>query len=494
MQPLATGTALPPGLPARTGDAPTDIEKTGESAIFEAFLSLALNVASLSGSSAAGPEGKGDGDAQDAGASDLAALTGNPALPGGKTLPDGLPLPLLLPIKPAAPAPVAETLAAETAAAPPVATPQPDIARPRHVVPLFEASLTKAPSEAASAPDAPLVEAPFSVTLTSREAARAALRLELTIASLTKALSDAREPAPPAPALAAQSLPETPSAPARLTLQALASPTREMLARRSAEPQAVVAAPVLAPTGASDGITPVAAIAPADTANDEPPPQGQPLAGREAAAQPRKDTTAPEPATKPAPLELAAAALPAAPSEASPVLAETRPAAPIESTSLPRRSEAAPGPRDFSELVDALARAREASAGEVIRTTLATREFGTVAMQMRSDEGRLHVAMSAADPGFALAVQAASAAFGSSLQQGSPDSSAQQQQQQQQQGQLSNSSAQSQTTSEGQARQQQPAAERSSTAQRDGQAGNTSDDQASDERTSGGEPGGSIYA
>ena len=55
---LATGNTVTPGLPARTGDAANEGEKTDESATFEVFLDLALTVPSPDADMATGPEGK----------------------------------------------------------------------------------------------------------------------------------------------------------------------------------------------------------------------------------------------------------------------------------------------------------------------------------------------------------------------------------------------------------------------------------------------------
>ena len=104
------------------------------------------------------------------------------------------------------------------------------------------------------------------------------------------------------------------------------------------------------------------------------------------------------------------------------------------------------------QIVERLARARETEQGEVVRSSLATREFGQIAMQLRPTEGRLHVSLTAADPSFAPAVQAASATTGTG-QQANADTSSQSQSQQQH-GQAAHSSGQNQTGPESQARRQ----------------------------------------
>ncbi|MGD9664649.1 MAG: hypothetical protein AB7U34_05540 [Novosphingobium sp.] len=114
------------------------------------------------------------------------------------------------------------------------------------------------------------------------------------------------------------------------------------------------------------------------------------------------------------PAPLPAAALPAGPmdSTASAISNQSRPQVTeigITSTTSQPRSDI-DGPQDFESLVGKLAEARETAMPHVVRTVLRHDDFGLVNLRFRADEMRLSVSMNSADPGFAPAVQAASAA------------------------------------------------------------------------------------
>jgi hypothetical protein len=146
------------------------------------------------------------------------------------------------------------------------------------------------------------------------------------------------------------------------------------------------------------------------------------------------------------------------PAQAEPIapLADSRISAPATGvTPSAPASASQSAPHDFGDLVDRLVRARETEQPDLVRSTLATRDFGTVAMQLRSVDGRLHVALSASDPAFAPAVQAASAMAGAGQQALSDNASQSQSQGQQQQGQAAMQSGQGQSAADGQARRQQ---------------------------------------
>ncbi len=155
----------------------------------------------------------------------------------------------------------------------------------------------------------------------------------------------------------------------------------------------------------------------------------------------------PDPAAGLQPTSASSLAEPVAPASESRTGPTAQPISPGSTTAAPSQSAA----RDFGQIVDRLARAREAEQPDFVQSTLTTRDFGTVSMQLRPLEGRLHVAMTSADPGFAPAVQAASSVAGTG-QQALSDSS--NQSQSQQQGQSAQQSGQGQPAPDGQARRQ----------------------------------------
>lgn len=79
-----------------------------------------------------------------------------------------------------------------------------------------------------------------------------------------------------------------------------------------------------------------------------------------------------------------------------------------ETTSI---SQAAPddAPQDFATLVSRLHEAREAGAGQTVRTALVHAQFGHIALQFRPDDAGMSVSMTSADPDFAASVQSAAA-------------------------------------------------------------------------------------
>ncbi len=120
----------------------------------------------------------------------------------------------------------------------------------------------------------------------------------------------------------------------------------------------------------------------------------------------------PDPATVPQPASAVSLAEPIAPVSDARTGLTAPPSGSATAATAPSQSAA----RDFGQIVDRLARAREAEQPQFVQSTLTTRDFGTVSMQLRPLEGRLHVAMTSADPGFAPAVQAASAMSGTGQQ------------------------------------------------------------------------------
>jgi hypothetical protein len=466
MHMLATGNALPPGLPARNGDAPTDGENKDKLAIFEAFLGLALASPSPDGAIVTGPEGKGEAGQPVA---DSAIVPGNPAMPGGNILPVALPDALAV-----------ATLNHQPGTPPPAPQRPEPIAAPDRFV-----RLPRLPNEAAlNEPVIPSDTLPAS-GFGAPAGPVSAQKLAISLTALMQLAGEQPGGGAPAAQPAGAAKGETQPAPQTLAvMQLLGSPSRELPAPRA------VAAPAPSDTASADGealagTTSAGSAAPVIARPVNPAaqtmPQGEP--GADASAQG-------QPASQPERLPLAeipASPLPA--SDAAPALAGPRTSQPSAVAEAPRSAPSNEG-HDFSDVVDRLARAREATGGETVRTSIATREFGLVAMQMRTDDGRLHVAMTAADPGFAPAVQAASMASATGQQQqGNADGSAQQQQQ----GQAGQSSTQGQAAPDGQARQQQQA-ERVLTGQKaQGSRGSETDEQPAGD-TPRGEPGGAIYA
>ncbi len=138
---------------------------------------------------------------------------------------------------------------------------------------------------------------------------------------------------------------------------------------------------------------------------------------------------------------------------------------------------AAQAPHDFTSLVDRLVEAREAAQPNVIRTSLAHAEFGTVSLQFRQDLTHMNVTVAGADPGLATAVQAAAAASlaaGAGNDDGAAprqDNAQSQQQNQQQQTASANSQGQQQSQARSEA-----AAQRSALRDQAGLTGKATED------------------
>lgn len=120
---------------------------------------------------------------------------------------------------------------------------------------------------------------------------------------------------------------------------------------------------------------------------------------------PRKVAPAATETIKP---QLAEAALPSAVITDAPLAVDAQPVA----TST--RSEAKAERIDFATLVDTLNRAREDASPRSINVAVTNTDFGRVSMRFDSTDAGLSVAMSAADPGFARAVNASSEAAATS--------------------------------------------------------------------------------
>ncbi len=477
---LPTGKTLHPGLPARTGDAASDGEKADESATFEVFLDLALALPSPDAAIASGPEGNASVDDT---LTDIPS-PGNPATASGNSLPAVLPAGLT-----ALPQMPGDAL--------------PEVTAPSLVPQVQSVRLAAAtgPANISAAPEA----APSPEVQSAQGSARA-LALALTMqpdgeVTIPRTAQPRAETAPTLSAVA--------------VLQLLASPARDNVAKRgtpapvapvSTDGQAEAAAPVASSASALPFEVPVLAantriVAPPISNDPALPvkadvlPVAQPDAPpvSEATSQVRKDSLAAD-AAKPAeapsravaldiPTFVSSASVPS--TESQPFVIEAKPVTQATPT-LSRGPESQAEAHDFTGIVDRLARAREGADTDMVRTSLATREFGMVAMQMRSGEGRLHVALTSTDPAFAPAVQAASAA-GSAGQQSTPDGS-----QSQQQGQPAFAQSQGQAQQDGQTRQQQ--AERFASAQRAQAAGSAPTDSKASPDHPGSEASGSIYA
>jgi hypothetical protein len=428
---LATGTTVTPGLPARTGDAASDGEKRDESAIFEAFLGLALTVPSPGAAVVSGPEGEGaPGDVEAAGP----ATGGNPAMPGGKILPVVLPasLPVSVDGADAMPNVLPE---GEQVATPPPSPPQDD-ARP--------ANDTPRPVVVAGANGAPV----------PRPEALEAITPQTALAKPADPLADrqaaGRQPAEAPP----QAAPRPASTAPEAALAMQAAPVARLLAdRQRPAPQDPAARPAIAATEASpaeDGPLPIVAQ---PTAASTPVRPEAPRPTVTGTSTPPTGTDRPARAVADADL----APTPVAPQlQAEPLasLTEARPAAPTgTSAASPQPAPAQSPAHQFGDIVDRLVRAREAEQPGLVQSHIATRDFGMVSMQMRTVEGRLHVSLAAADPSFAPAVQAASAVGGAG-QQALSDNSAQNQSQGQQQGQTGQQSGQGMAAQDNPARRQ----------------------------------------
>jgi hypothetical protein len=426
---LATGNTVTPGLPARTRDAANEGEKTDESATFEVFLDLALTVPSPEADMATGPEGKlPAGDVEEA----AQGGTGNPATPPGNILPLVLPAVAPVGVEPAA----APGLDAEV----PVGNAPMQPVRPQK---LTQPAAAPAQSDGPSATPA----------------------VALAVAKPAEALAQtAQAPAPQPPAQVAAIEAITMAQVATPVISVLAGRQRGAAPVRATETSDAPAQP--APTPAPASVPLSASAAPLPVVQPTVPPAAQTHdTARQAAPLPAPShavtaqAEASEAPSSRAPVE-AAPAQPVnlVPAQAEPIapLADSRISAPATGvTPSAPASASQSAPHDFGDLVDRLVRARETEQPDLVRSTLATRDFGTVAMQLRSVDGRLHVALSASDPAFAPAVQAASAMAGAGQQALSDNASQSQSQGQQQQGQAAMQSGQGQSAADGQARRQQ---------------------------------------
>lgn len=425
---LATGNTVTPGLPARTGDAANEGEKTDESATFEVFLDLALTVPSPDADMATGPEGKlPAGDVEEA----AQGGTGNPATPPGNILP------LVLP-------------AVAAVGAEPAAAPGADAEVPVGNTPMQPARTPRL-SQSATAPAQPDgLPSPPAIALAVTKPAEA-------LAQTPQA------PAPQPSAQVAEGEAITMAQVATPVISVLAGRQRGAAPARAAETSDAPTQPAPASATASVPLSASTAPLPVVQPTAAPAAQTHDTARQAATSTPSPAATAPaeasEAPTSRSPVEAAPAhSANLAPALAEPLapLADTRTSAPATGvTPSAPASAAQPAPHDFGDLVDRLVRAREAEQPDLVRSTLATRDFGTVAMQLRSVDGRLHVALSAPDPAFAPAVQAASAIAGAGQQALSDNASQSQSQGQQQQGQAAMQSGQGQSAADSQARRQQ---------------------------------------
>ncbi len=105
-----------------------------------------------------------------------------------------------------------------------------------------------------------------------------------------------------------------------------------------------------------------------------------------------------------------------------PVIATNVTAAPLTDTRpMPAFTAiSAPAGQDLAALVDRIVEARAAAAPDTVRAALVHQEFGSVSLQLRTDDSHIQVTLGSADPTFAPAVHAAAAA--ASLAGTTPDS------------------------------------------------------------------------
>jgi len=105
-----------------------------------------------------------------------------------------------------------------------------------------------------------------------------------------------------------------------------------------------------------------------------------------------------------------------------PVIATNVTAAPLTDTRPMPAFTATPAPagQDLAALVDRIVEARAAAAPDTVRAALVHQEFGSVSLQLRTDDSHIQVTLGSADPTFAPAVHAAAAA--ASLAGTTPDS------------------------------------------------------------------------
>lgn len=155
----------------------------------------------------------------------------------------------------------------------------------------------------------------------------------------------------------------------------------------------------------------------------QPQPVTETVAARAASAAPAAmptptsaDTRSETAQTRVAPpvAELAAPDLarPAAAAELQPILA-FRDAQPLTAAAgapvtVPATSVQPQG-HDFATLVDRLVEARDAAMPQAVKAAIHHADFGQVSLNFQTDDNRLTVSMTSADPGFAPAVQAAAA-------------------------------------------------------------------------------------
>ncbi|MCB2049258.1 MAG: hypothetical protein KDE32_13690 [Novosphingobium sp.] len=469
---FASISTVKPGLPARTGDAASDGETGDETAVFGVFLDLALSIPSPDAVIVAGPEGE---TLQHEASDEATETDGNAAMPGGNILPGILPLdlPTMLPVNEE---PAEAGADSDRSLRTPIG------------IPSLDRAVIATPNGAEPDLSLPTVQqTPIQVSLPAITTNNLGGPAQ-TMAKIT-ALPEAIATVPTVPALQVGNIPETSQPVSTATVAAaiasgsagnITLPVMARLAERLRDTQSQ---PRVIPQEMTDSVAnrESAATAPVEAAVARPvAPVASPVSGSgksvSAPVAPRPDAgsdqpaglpdltpTSPEPeadnpaprAAGPAPIEQAdAAAAPVMPDSPLAPIAETRAAAtaqPLSAVSV-RAPDAAP--QDFGDIVERLARARETEQPDLVRTTVSTRDFGPVAMQMRTVENRLHVAMINADPGFAPAVQAASATAASG-QQSSPDSSSQQQSQSQQGQQATLSSGSGQSAPDSQNRQQQ---------------------------------------
>lgn len=471
MHMLGTGNVVQPGLPARSGDAASDGEKMDETAIFEAFLGLALSVPSPDVVIAPGPEGKNPEGGLQAG---MAAITGNPAEPGGKTLP--------------------VSMANGTQAIAP--QPEPMTGLP----PLKGEAIALPISNGLAKVDLERIAPPANAAIPAAMSAQSRPQQVALPDNIAEAVLTAAQAATPVINLLAGRQRDTGTQP-----RAIGEPDINMVAITGPDPADPVimmkiaqAAPADRPETARLAATapvsiPAADTGPAGEATRQTRPDEPALSPPKAStSQPEGRETLPRTASLAA-TDLQAATVPlssGAEATIAPVSEQrsSQPMQPVSTASVSTRGSDAPA-HDFSDIVDRLARAREAEQPGFVRSTIATREFGSVAMQIRSSEGRLHVAMTSTDPGFAPAVLAASAMAGSG-QQAMADSSSSQNQQQ---GQQSALSAQGQAGSDSHARHQQQTERSAQAGPAQQRSVKSSDDDAppTDPR---GEAGSAIYA
>lgn len=346
----------------------------------------------------------------------------------GKTLPDAATAVAVLPLvnvpkaalpkaNPASPAPAAN--AATDVEADPLMALADDSAAP------FDGDAEVAPQ-----PDIAL----FAAIFAAPERLAAPISQTVPNSGAPTQLPVAASPGPTTPAPAPGTVPATAAAVA----VAIASTAQIELTPASRTVAAPVTAPAASPVMAEPATAVAPAVAPAAAPAVAPAIAfaAAPQATRTAPAAPNAapvtcDAPITPASTEAWPREQAPSALEAARPQIteamtpSAVFTDAPVQADIQPVSAAARSEAKAERIDFATLVDTLARAREEASPRTVNVAVTNTDFGRVSLRFDSSDNGIAVAMSAADPGFARAVNASADAAATSADTRNPNPQAQ---------------------------------------------------------------------